>query len=412
MKSPAGVDRGCGFVVVNKGDYQLNRIYLAYMVAVSVSWHVSARQADMKARAEGHTRAACVCPPCRCAARDGTSNRPRDRGESRRRDRERRHEIARARAAALSPNTVRTYATGWHSFCLWADAQGVDVSSAGPCDVQGWLVDLASEGKRPSTLRTYRAAVAHTYGERGGANPARDPQVSRVLSGLRRQAAEEGYVPGQAGPLRRHHVEQIADAAFEPRRNQPGGRLETPEQAARRAVVDIALAAVTHDGLLRCSELLAIRWADVIATDNGRGTLIYIRRSKTDQGANGAFVPLSQFASQALEAIRPPHADPDGLVFDMSASTYVRRLKAAAEAAGIDPAGISTHSPRVGMAQDLAAAGFGTAAIMVAGRWSTPAMVVLYTRRLKAADTPIAKHLQTQPGHQPPRNTNTTPQAA
>ena len=301
----------------------------------------------------------------------------------------------------MSQNTARTYATGWKSLCSWADAQGIDPSSVAPPDVQGWLVDLAAEGKKPSTLRTYRAAIAHRYDELGGANPARDPQVSRILSGLRRQAADKGYAPKQAAPLRRHHVEQVADAAFEPRRNQPGGRLETAQQTTRRALVDIALVGVAHDGLLRCSELLALRWADVTAAENGEGTLIYIHRSKTDQTANGVFAPISHFASLALERIRPVDASPDQYVFDMSPGTVTRRLKAATAAAGIDPADISTHSPRVGMAQDLAAEGIDMAAIMVAGRWSTPAMVALYTKRLTAADTAIAKHLQTQspPAH-------------
>ncbi|MYH71139.1 MAG: tyrosine-type recombinase/integrase [Acidimicrobiia bacterium] len=366
------------------------------------------------------TRAGCVCPPCRCAAPSSRSqgqNRHSGRNGARGRSlgRSRVRAVARARGAALSPNTVRTYATGWNSFCSWADAQGVDVSSAGSDDFQGWLVDLAAEGKRPSTLRTYRAAVVHRYSEWGGANPARDPQVGRVLSGLRRQAAQAGYVPKQAAPLRHHHIDLIAETAFEPRNNQPGGRLETPEQAARRALVDIALVSVAHDGLLRCSELLAIRWGDVVAAENSGGTLIYVRRSKTDQTANGAYIPVSQFASKALERIKPPNADPDALVFDMSAGTVARRLKAVARTAGIDAENISTHSPRVGMAQDLAAAGFDMAAIMVAGRWSTPAMVALYTRRLAAADSTIAKHLQTRqthPSQQRPRNTNTTPQAA
>lgn len=289
------------------------------------------------------------------------------------------------------------------------------MSSASPADVQGWLVDLAAEGKKPSTLRTYRAAVAHTFDELGGANPARDPQVSRVLSGLRRHAIDRGYVPKQAAPLRLHHVEQIADAAFEPRRNQPAGRSEAPARAARRALVDIALVAVAHDGLLRCCELLALRWGDVIAPRHGRCALIGIRRSKTDQTAKGAYVPISQFASQALERMRPADAGPDGPVFDMSPGTVARRLKAAAKAAGIDPADISTHSPRVGMAQDLAAAGIDMAAIMVAGRWNTPTMVAHYTRRLAATDTVIAKHLQTRqprPVQQPPHPATAKPLAA
>ena len=350
----------------------------------------------------GDRGAARVCPQC------GRAPASRPQGP-------REREIARAKQAALSANTLRTYATGWNSFCSWADDQGIDVSSAVSADVQGWLVDLAEEGKKPSTLRTYRAAVAHRYGELGGANPARDLHVSRVLSGLRRQAADAGYVPKQAAPLRSHHIDQIADTAFEPRRNQPGGRLETPEQAARRALVDIAMVTVAHDGLLRCSELLAIRWADVVSADNSAGTLIYIRRSKTDQTATGAYVSVSPSASKALQQIKPPDADPDALVFNMSPSTANRRLKAAARHAGINADNISTHSPRVGMAQDLAAAGYDMAAIMNAGRWHTPAMVAHYTRRLTAAHTPIAKHLQTrQPRtrRQRPRNTNTTPQAA
>lgn len=370
-------------------------------------------KSDSYTRPAGDRNAACDCPPYRCATSNGPSSRPQGRGRSRLRDRER--EIARAKAAALSPNTLKTYSTGWNSFCSWAAPQCIDVSSAGPGDVEGWLVDLAAEGKRPSTLRAYRAGVAHNYDELSGLNPARDPQVGRVLSGLARRAAEAGYVPKQADPLRLHHVEQIVDTAFEPRRNQPGGRLETVGQAARRALVDIALASVAHDGLLRCSELLSLRWADVAAAENGEGGLIYIRRSKTDQAANGVFASISPFAAQALECIKPPNADPDEPVFGFSAGTINRRLKAAAKAAGIDSADISTHSPRVGMAQDLAASGIDMAAIMVAGRWSSPAMVALYTRRLTAADTAIAQHLQARqprPGQVRPHNINTTPQAA
>ena len=359
----------------------------------------------------GNRGAGCVCPPCRC----GAASRSQTQGRSRSRRRVRGREIARARAAALSPNTLRAYATGWNSWCSWAADQDIDVLSATPFDVEGWLVDLAADGKRPSTLRAYRAAVAYRYDELCAANPARDPQVSRVLSGLGRRAAEQGYAPKQAGPLRQHHVELICDAAFEPRRNQPGGRLETPGQAAQRAVVDIAMVAVAHNALLRCSELLALRWADIELAEDGRCGLIHIRRSKTDQAGIGAFAPISQFASQALERIKPADADPEDRVFDFSASTVNRRLKAAAQAAGIDASDITSHSLRVGMAQDLAASGTDIAGIMLAGRWSSPAMVAHYTRRLTAADTPAAKHLQTrQPlhGQQHHSDTNTTPLAA
>ena len=140
-----------------------------------------------------------------------------------------------------------------------------------------------------------------------------------------------------------------------------------------------------------------------------------IRRSKTDQTAVGAVAPISQYAFEALNRIKPPDADPQHRVFDFSASTLYRRLKAAARHAGIDASNISTHSPRVGMAQDLAASGASTAAIMVAGRWSSHAMVAHYTKRLTASDTAVAQHLQSRqprPGEQHQHDTHTRPLAA
>ncbi|WP_420433713.1 tyrosine-type recombinase/integrase [Candidatus Poriferisocius sp.] len=327
--------------------------------------------------------------------------------------------VADAKAASLAPSTRKTYRCGWRNWSSWASDHGVPVLPARPQDLQRWLVWLADQGKKPNTLDVYLAAVAHKHDELLDPNPARDPRVRRVRSGLRRQAAEEGYIPKQAAPLRRHHLDLIADAAFEPRRNQPGARLETPEQAAQRAVIDIALVAVAHDPLLRSSELLALRWSDINMAEDGRCGLVRIRRSKTDQTANGAFAPISESAYQALQRINPPDADPEDRIFNFSATTLNRRIKAAAQAASIDPANISSHSPRVGMAQDLVANNVDMAAIMLAGRWTTPAMIAHYTKHLAANDNPAAKHLQTQhpptakrPRRQPLSQTKANPLAA
>jgi hypothetical protein len=51
-----------------------------------------------------------------------------------------------------------------------------------------------------------------------------------------------------------------------------------------------------------------------------------------------------------------------------------RILKALAVRAGIDPAMVSGHSARVGMAQDLVAGGADLPEVMQAGRWKSPAM--------------------------------------
>ena len=304
--------------------------------------------------------------------------------------------VAQGIQASLAANTRKTYSTGWRSWARWAEDNGLPIWSATPAHLQGWLAFLAAEGKATDTLRTYRAAVAHCLDDRPGPNPARDPQVRRLLAGLARQAADKGRTPRQADPLRWTHIILIVETAYTPRHNQPGGRKETTRQARQRANIDIAMIALAHDALLRCSELLALTWADInLPANGGRGT-VQIRRSKTDQNAQGAVVPISEFAAQALARIKPTAADPEDRVFAISPSTVSRRFKAAAQAAGINPANITTHSPRVGMAQDLVAWGIDMPGLMLAGRWATTTTAARYTRNLAAHHTPAARYLKTQ----------------
>ncbi|WP_420431798.1 tyrosine-type recombinase/integrase [Candidatus Poriferisocius sp.] len=304
--------------------------------------------------------------------------------------------IARADASALSLNTRKTYETGWNSWARWAASNGYRVSKPTVERLRDWLACLHLEGKKPSTLRTYLAAVAHRLRGRRGPNPARHPRVSLLLAGLARYAAERGVATRQAQGLRWERILLIEAAAPASRRNQPGGRLETPQQARKRADTDIAMAAVGHNGALRCSELLALTWGAVDFSEGPGLATIWIGRSKTDQNGKGAAVPISEYAAQALARLRPEDFDPDARIFDFSPSTARRRLKAAAKAAGIDPAGISTHSLRVGMAQDLAASGTGTIGLMLAGRWDTTETAAQYARRLQAQHTPAAQYLKTQ----------------
>ena len=59
--------------------------------------------------------------------------------------------------------------------------------------------------------------------------------------------------------------------------------------------------------------------------------------------------------------------DPAGSVFSLSASQISRRIKAISKRAGLGD-GFSARSPRVGMAQDLSAAGAELPELMTAGR--------------------------------------------
>ena len=299
--------------------------------------------------------------------------------------------VAAAKVAAVAPNTSDTYASAWRSWQRWVALNGTCEFPASTQDIQAWLVDLAAEGKKPTTIRTYLFAVAHHHRGNSGDNPARHFEVRQLMSGIARQADAAGYEPKQANPLRWHHIQQIIQHA-DKLLAQPGMR----PQDRQRILADIAMIAVSHNAALRCSELLALTWGDVSRSDHAETGSVLIRRSKTDQTAQGAVCPISTYALQALDRIRPPNAHSHDRIFPISASTVRRRLRAAAKAAGIDPTGITTHSPRIGLAQDLAATGADMPALMIAGRWKQPATVARYIRNLAADHTPAAQYLRTQ----------------
>ena len=300
-------------------------------------------------------------------------------------------QVAAAKSAAIAPNTSKSYGSGWQSWQRWADKHGIRCLPAKPEELQIWLVALDVEGKKPNTLRAYLAAVGHHHRNCLIEDPTRDPEVQQTMRGINRRAAARGYTPKQAKPLRWHHIQQITQHA-----EKQLARLDLRAEDKQKLLTDIAMLSLCHDAALRCSELLALTWSDISCSDDAITGRVLIRRSKTDQMAEGAVCPLSAYTLQAIERIRPPEAQPEQRIFPISASTVRRRFKAAAQAAGIDPTGITTHSPRIGMAQDLAAGGVDMPALMIAGRWKQPATVARYIRNLAADHTPVAQHLQTQ----------------
>ena len=81
----------------------------------------------------------------------------------------------------------------------------------------------------------------------------------------------------------------------------------------------------------------------------------------------------------------------------MSGSCWHRRCDALGAAvdhrkvAGLGD-GFSAHSPRVGMAQDLSAAGAELPELMTAGRWDSPTMPARYTEAQAAGRGAVAQY--------------------
>ena len=272
--------------------------------------------------------------------------------------------LARIRAAldaGSSANTRRAYRTHWTAWEAWAAESGADPLPADPLRVAEYLTARAEgvaiagrshDPASPATLSAIRAALSAAHRAAGRADPTAAEGVRQVLRGLRRA---EARAPRQAAPITQAALAAIKATAALPRKSRQSGRVETEARAQARAALDVAVVSVMRDALLRVSEAAALTWGDIDVEADGSGRLT-VARSKTDQQAAGAV----QFLGRA---------------------------------AGL-PGTFSGHSPRVGMAQDLSAAGAELPELMQAGRWSSSAMPARYTRSQSAGRSAVAKFYQ------------------
>ena len=297
-------------------------------------------------------------------------------------------------SSAWAAETLRSYRTGWSQWRSWAKDHNAPELPADAEDVARWLGDLrrgwAPSGKHPpkqtrsaGTLGVRRAAVSHFHRLAGHPDPTSSSSVRQVLRAAARRDAAEGRSPRQARPLT---AEAMAAVTAATDASTASGRL------------DLALGEVMRSGLLRRSEAAALVWADISAGQGGSG-LLRVRRSKTDQRGAGATLFLTPVAVAAVEKIRADRpAGPSDRVFNLSANSIGRRLARMTRRAGLGD-GFSGHSPRVGMAQDLAVRGAGLPELMAAGRWRSAHTVARYVEHLTAGQGAVARFFGGQDNH-------------
>ena len=295
---------------------------------------------------------------------------------------------------STSANTRRAYNQAWQRFVAWTDARGHGHPlPATPELVAAFLAELAEEGKSVATFRLTKSALAAVHRPTGHQDPTDHEGVKKVMAGI---ARANGRPQRQAKPLTEVALAAVKATAKTPRQHRGRARRgESAWDAERRGRVDVALLSVLRDGLLRISEAADLRWGDVELQEDGSAR-IHVRRSKTDQEAEGAVLYIGEEASLALQTILPEDmavVDPAAPVFGLSASQIGRRIDAAAKAAGLGE-GYTGHSGRVGMAQDLAAAGVELPELMTAGRWKSARMPARYTERQAAGRGAVARYYQ------------------
>ena len=285
--------------------------------------------------------------------------------------------ITSALSATRSPATQRVYRSAWNTWQRWAEERGFPVFPARAEHVATYYIARADAGVSLATLELAHSALHAIHDERGGSDPTRSRVVSATLSGLRRALGKSAH---QAAGLTQEALDAVVEAA----------------PASLVGNFDVALCRTMRDAMLRVAEAAALTWSDIERSGRGTGRLL-IRRSKTDQLGSGSVQFLSMATMRSLNTIRPENASGTDYVFTLRGrraphpSTLSTRIRDAALRAGLGD-GFSGHSPRVGMARDLAASGVELPALMVAGRWQSPGMPALYARREEAERNAVARY--------------------
>jgi integrase len=294
---------------------------------------------------------------------------------------------------AVAPSSLCALRTDVRRWVAWCASAGCPYMPADAHDVAGFVATRA-ERWRPATLGRVLASLARVHRLLGLPDPTKDEEVRAAYrAAVRRRAAA-----GQGG---QRQAAGLTEAAVGAMVVSLGGRLIDCR--------DRALLLVARDLLARRGELVALRVADLAPAADG-GATIRLGRSKTDRVGQGTYQYLGPRAYAALRAWLRASGITDGPLFRSvhvtgrvgaglhaaSVSAVLKKLALRSAPAlrrqGIDPEQVSGHSCRVGMAQDLAAAGFDVVAIMQAGRWTSAGMVARYIERLHVARGAIAQY--------------------
>ena len=280
-------------------------------------------------------------------------------------------------------STRRTYAHRMRAWVRWGRERGFEVMPANPEHLALYFTEEAARGLAPNSLRGMVKAIAYHHKRRDLENPVND-FVRLVLNGLYRMY---GRPDRQAEGLTERRFAAIRATSYLPRKMGMG--LESRRIAKVRGLEDIALMGLMRDGMLRSGEAGEVRWCDLSEEPDGSGRLL-IRRSKTDQAGRGEIVFASSRTMGDLAAIRDGDQDED-FIFGFTTDRISNRIKTAAKYAGLGD-GFSGHSPRVGMAQDLAIAGVSLAELMTVGRWKSAEAAFIYIRHVSGGDGAVAQY--------------------
>ncbi len=248
-------------------------------------------------------------------------------------------------------------------------------------DIHDLAIYWCAEKYKPASIERYLASIAHLHRAADLEDPTKSNRVKLALKTVKR---EKGTRQKQAKGM------TLFDLA----------RIEAVLEGTPRENRDYAMLRVARDAMLRSSNVVALNVEDFTFDEDGSGTVL-IQRSKTDQEGRGSVKWISHDAVSAVQSWWRFAGIRSGAAFltvtrgtsvkmnRVAKRDFERGIKRLSLKAGVDP--LSGHSPRVGMSQDLTAAGIDLIAIMQAGGWKSTKMPARYTEHLAVKRGAVAQ---------------------
>lgn len=318
-----------------------------------------------------------------------------------------------------STNSRRAFRSDLSLWSSWCSLNRVAALQAGPSDVARWVRELAAgkgfgigKSRSSATIKRYLVSVGRAYRLLRLVDPTDDELVKSVLKTVR---TEIGVQQKQALGLR--FKGDVVDLDGPP----AALSLVTLLKAARRgrgrldalALRNIAMLRVNYDTGLRSAELVRIQVQHIEGPDSDGAGSLFVPTSKTDREGEGAYAYLSpatmaaiaDWMSEAKFKVGPLfcritthfdgsidkickealHPNSVGRIYKgLVRSAHKRGLLGVMGESKLKEIvdGISSHSIRVGVAQDNFAAKEDLGAIMQAYRWKDPRTVMRYGQKL------------------------------
>ncbi|WP_299110961.1 site-specific integrase [uncultured Bradyrhizobium sp.] len=342
-----------------------------------------------------------------------------------------------------SPHSIRALKSDIEAFDAWCRGRNRVSLPATPETVADYLDARAEKGSKPASLGRYKASIAKIHQLLDLKDPTSAPLVKLRLQAVRR---EKGTAQKQARPLR--FKGPVRDVERDKARGLNIRALLESCGDDLTGLRDRALLSAAYDTGLRASELVAVAVEHIEEAIDPEARLLQILRSKGDQDGEGATAYLSPRTVRAIAAWLEAAGIGEGAVFrrvnvrryKARAAVRGRRIdsisgreswdlrktlskpavparveydvgEGALHPASVGPIyrsmiqrafdcgaladltaddlvrllkGISAHSTRVGLNQDLFTSGEDLAGIMDALRWKSPRMPLAYNRNLAA----------------------------